>query len=275
MRPSNIREMRELLERIVIDRCEPRSNDRPIDPCRSRLDSGAPAPSVIRSRRYARPVSTSTDALDTQQRLAHLEQRDERLIQLLDLLSQRTTAPAKSGRDWDAYAAVIASFIGILALAVAGYTAYVQRRQLRAQVWPHVQLYYSGVNLTFTASNWGTGPARITAMRVTVDGKPVKNWAEVERVAGFPEEGHMRRSSFSDAVVPAGKDFVLIQPGDSDVARTKFTELFPDHEHPISIIVCYCSVLDDCWVEATGNIHLSANTDSDECPIPDAERFKE
>jgi hypothetical protein len=86
------------------------------------------------ARGYARPVSPSPDAVDTQQRLAQLEQRDERLTQLVDLLAQRATAPAKSGRDWDAYAAVIASFIGLLALSVSGYTAYVQRQQLRGAV---------------------------------------------------------------------------------------------------------------------------------------------
>ena len=55
-------------------------------------------------------MSTPPDALDVETRIAHLEQRDHRLTQLLELLAQRTTAPAKPGRDGDAYAAVIASF---------------------------------------------------------------------------------------------------------------------------------------------------------------------
>jgi hypothetical protein len=65
---------------------------------------------------------------------------------------------AKAGRNRDAYAAVIASFIGILALAISGYTAYVQRQQLRAQVWPHLRLEFSGVHRSFSAINQGTGP---------------------------------------------------------------------------------------------------------------------
>jgi hypothetical protein len=35
---------------------------------------------------------------------------------------------------------VIAAGIGLLALLVAGYTAYLQRQQVRAQVWPRVEV---------------------------------------------------------------------------------------------------------------------------------------
>src|SRR5262245_5394597 len=104
---------------------------------------------------------STPETLDVEARITHLEQRDQRLTQLLEVLAQRPAAPAKTGRDWDAYAAVIASFIGILALSVSAYTAYVQRRQLRAQVWPHLELKYSTVALTFSATNAGTGPARV------------------------------------------------------------------------------------------------------------------
>jgi hypothetical protein len=220
-------------------------------------------------------MSTPPETLDAETRIAHLEQRDQRMTQLLELLAQRTAAPAKSGRDWDAYAAVIASFIGMLALAVSGYTAYVQRRQLRAQVWPHVELKYSTVNLTFYASNTGTGPARVTAMRVTVDGAPVNTWDDVHKIAGFSNEDHLYRSNLSNGVVSPGKDFILIQPGDSETSRIKFAELFPRRKHAISIIVCYCSVLDECWVSAAGDTGIIADPESDECPITATERFKD
>jgi len=110
---------------------------------------------------------------DVEERIARLEQQDQRLTRALELLAQRDAARAvKPGRDWDAYAAVIASFVGILALAVSGYTAYEQRQQLRAQVWPYLQLWRSDVNVGFYITNQGTGPARIIAARVMVDGTP-------------------------------------------------------------------------------------------------------
>ena len=220
-------------------------------------------------------MSTSRDALDIDARIAQLEQRDQRLTQLLDLLVQRTIAPAKSGRDWDAYAAVIATFIGILAVAVSGYTAYVQRQQLRAQIWPHLQLRYSSVNLRVWAENEGTGPARVTAMRVTVDGTPVRSWGDVEKVAGFTDETGLHRSSFSQAVLPAGREHDIIVTTDSDLGRAKFRELLPNGKHAISIIVCYCSVLGDCWTATGGNSHLDSDAGPSECPVADAERFEE
>lgn len=38
------------------------------------------------------------------------------------------------------YDAVVATFIGVLALLVSAYTAYTQRQQVRAQVWPYVEI---------------------------------------------------------------------------------------------------------------------------------------
>jgi hypothetical protein len=42
----------------------------------------------------------------------------------------------KEKRRASRYDAVIATFVGFLALCVSGYTAYMQRQQVRAAVWP-------------------------------------------------------------------------------------------------------------------------------------------
>jgi hypothetical protein len=212
---------------------------------------------------------------DIDARIARLEEQDQRLTQVLEVLAQRDAAPAKAGKNWDAYAAVIASFIGLLALAVSGYTAYVQRQQLRAQVWPHLELEFSSVMLSFWASNQGTGPARVTAMRVAVHGRPVRNWEDVEKAAGFVEAEHLLRSSFSTSVLPAGKDFVLIRPADSEQGRTRFQDLLPGHKHAITITVCYCSVLDECWTAMLGFRRIVREYASSDCPITPEERFTE
>ena len=47
--------------------------------------------------------------------------------------------PSAPKRNWDASAAVIAAFIGLLALLLSAYTAHLQRTQVRAQVWPALQ----------------------------------------------------------------------------------------------------------------------------------------
>ena len=223
-------------------------------------------------------VSTSGTG-DVEGRLARLEQRDERLTRALEQLAQREGGPvAKPGRDWDAYAAVIASFIGLLALAVSGYTAYVQRQQLRAQVWPHVVLWYSNVNLGLYVSNQGTGPARIAAVRVTVDGAPVKTWKDVQRVAGFTGDEGVILSTVHSLVLPADKDRPILQPRENEQSRVRFKDLLRNEAHPISITICYCSTLDDCWTAGFGNVSPEVIVDGrpqppDACPIPAAEQF--
>jgi len=220
-------------------------------------------------------VSESCDG-DIEERLTRLEQRDQRLTRALELLGQRAAAPAeKAGRNWDTYAVAVASFIGLLALAVSGYTAYVQRQQLRAQVWPHVELLEMNNSnlLSFFATNQGTGPARVIAMRVTVGGVPIRTWSGVRKAAGFTDE-NLAWGDLRHAVLIPGKDFTIFQPGDDEQSRAKFRELLGG-KHPLAMTICYCSVLDECWVSSSSIEEDSHARSPDACPITAAERFAE
>ncbi len=226
------------------------------------------------------------DTGDVQQRMARLEQQEERLTRARELLAQRDAAPAgKRRRDWDALAAVIASFIGFLALAVSAYTAYVQREQLRAQgeqlraqVWPHLDLSYSTVDagMGWSATNQGTGPAQVIAMRVVVDDRAVTTWGDVKKAAGYsPGEG-ITTSWIHQMVIPPGKEIAFVRPHDDDRSRARFKELLPGGAHVLEVTLCYCSVLEECW--ATGATPLRRSTVSgprDSCPIKASERFEQ
>ena len=51
------------------------------------------------------------------------------------------------------YDAVIATFVGLCALCVSGYTAYVQRQQVRAVVWPILEFQTSNApDIHFTVA---------------------------------------------------------------------------------------------------------------------------
>ena len=204
---------------------------------------------------------------EVEQRLARLEATEQRLVRAIELLEQH----ARPHTNWDAVAAVIASVIGAVALAVSAYTAHVQRQQLRAQVWPRLELGYSSVEMTMFVNNAGTGPARVTAVRVTVDRVPVKTWNDVQNKAGFRDGALLNRSGLSHRVLPADKQAVIIKPSDNEQSRNKFRDLLPGGTHAVDIAVCYCSVLDECW--ATG-IDDNDNEPRD-CPIAESERFKE
>lgn len=212
---------------------------------------------------------------DLEERIARLEQQDERLTRALELLAGREAAPAvKAGRDWDAYAAVIASFIGLLALAISGYTAYVQHQQLRAQVWPHLQIWESDINLGLYITNQGTGPARVASVRVRVGGAPVKTWADVWKTAGFTDEEGVISSSIGGVVLPPGKDYTLLLPADNEQSRVKFKELVSSGTRTLSMTVCYCSILKECWVDTFGASQDRELRSADTCPIPAGEKFR-
>ena len=72
----------------------------------------------------------------------------------------------KERRGTSRYDAIIATFVGFLALYVSGYTAYMQCQQVRATVWPILQFDSSNApDIHFTLANKGVGPA-ITRRRV-------------------------------------------------------------------------------------------------------------
>ncbi|PYK42107.1 MAG: hypothetical protein DME46_12310 [Verrucomicrobia bacterium] len=108
----------------------------------------------------------------------------------------------KQTRGASRYEAVIATFVGLCALCVSGYTAYMQRQQVRAAVWPILQFDSSNApDIHFTLANKGVGPAIIRDVILKVDGQPVRNWREaLERILG-PGEHHASESDMSGRVL--------------------------------------------------------------------------
>src|SRR5262245_39012979 len=92
-------------------------------------------------------------------------------------------------RSASRYETFIATFIALLAVCVAGYTAYMQRQQVRAAVWPILQFDSSNApDIHFTLANKGVGPALIRHVIVKVDNQPVKNWDEAMKKLLGPGE---------------------------------------------------------------------------------------
>src|SRR6476660_7913039 len=84
----------------------------------------------------------------------------------------------RATRGASRYDAVIATLVGLCALCVSGYTAYMQRQQVRAMVYPILEVGSSNGPIKLTLANKGVGPAMIRNVVVRVDGQPVKNWLE-------------------------------------------------------------------------------------------------
>lgn len=151
-------------------------------------------------------------------------------------------APPRPAHNWDAITAMIAVMIGVLALLVSGYTAYVQRQQVRAQVWPRLLLAQFTSENAMKMLNKGVGPALVRSVRVAVDERPQHGWKGVVAALGLPPSP-LRTSTIGDYVVSANEAVPVIMFADKE----RFREFRDASRARLSIDICYCSTLDDCW----------------------------
>lgn len=144
-------------------------------------------------------------------------------------------------RDWNGVSAVIAALIGLLALCVSGYTAWLQRQQVRAQVWPYIESGLSQSGRYVLLANKGVGPARIGTVQMFVDGKPHPDWNSIFDALGL-EFDPPPYSTVHGIVISAGG--VVQQLAFRDEAQfLQFDSLYAR----LDVAVCYCSSLGECW----------------------------
>jgi len=176
------------------------------------------------------------------------------------------------GREirWDAAAAVIASLVGLLALAVAGYTAYIQRQQVSAQVWPYLLWANSDNQMDFMWINKGVGPAIVKSAQVLVAGIPQHNWTAVMRSLQL-EPIKYGQSTFNGNVLSAGETLEWVKFMDH-ASFQRFRETA--RRAKLDFKVCYCSTLGDCWVNDTSKGNGNVRIPVDKCPaVPESQQF--
>ena len=186
----------------------------------------------------------------------------------------RAKVKPKRARNWDALAAVLAALIGFLALMVSGYTAYVQREQVRAQVWPYLLAGNDDGNQAIYVYNKGVGPAIVKTAQVFVDGKPQPDWAHVLAAFGLEEHGYSQ-SSLNPNVISAGEEVRIIHLGD----KARWQAFREAATSRMTMDICYCSTLDECWMYSDQHpVGYKSSAQLvhpiDRCPyIPDAQVF--
>jgi len=172
-------------------------------------------------------------------------------------------------RDWNGVSAIIAALIGLLALCVSGYTAYIQRQQVRAQVWPYLEPGISGSKRGLLLFNKSVGPALIEGVQVLVDGKPQRNWKAVFNALGLNYDHHIPYSTISGVVIPANDhiDQLLFPTGDD-------FNLFVRESKRLELRLCYCSSLGECWTYGDiGTLPGAVHQAVAQCPARGADQF--
>jgi len=174
---------------------------------------------------------------------------------------------------YDAVAAVIAALVGMLALLVAGYTAYIQRQQVRAQVWPRLVLGHSNVEgrYEFTVLNQGVGPAIVQSVQVLVSGKPVSGWHALEKLFGFTPRSPGVFSTLNKMVLTPGERLHWIRfqnLADIDAFTADWARFHVEAQ------VCYSSTLGESWLVVFHPGELANPREVSSCPkLPVSAQF--
>jgi hypothetical protein len=179
------------------------------------------------------------------------------------------------------YDAVIATLVGFLALCVSGYTAYMQRQQVRAAVWPILEFSSSnGPDIHFTVSNKGVGPAIIRHVIVKVDGQPLKNWPEVLDKLMGPGKHSYSESDITGHVFAAGESMDVFTPHDPEgnALTEKSNPLWIQMNKGrgrVSVEICYSSTLGECWTLRAAGLAPGTTTETRRCPTPSVTSFQQ
>jgi hypothetical protein len=170
------------------------------------------------------------------------------------------------------YETVVATFIALLAVCVAGYTAYMQRQQVRAAVWPILEFDTSnGPDIHFALSNKGVGPAIIRHVIVKVDDQPVKNWNEVLDKLTGPGQHRYSESDITGHVFAAGESMNVFTPHDpqgnplTDRSNPLWMELNKDRGR-VSVEICYSSTLGESWTLRASELAPGLTIETRRCP---------
>lgn len=177
------------------------------------------------------------------------------------------------GRSWiDLVVAFSVIFISLVSLFIAMRQNRVMERQLSASVWPYVQFDNSNYDssrqeraISLSLNNGGVGPARILALSLDYEGQPVDGWLALLNACCNPERkpvANIVSSGSIGRVLPANGEIRLLrlqrEPGEDPVWDALNTRRFK-----IRGSVCYCSVLDQCFVTQLGGTTAQ--------PVPDCE----
>lgn len=169
---------------------------------------------------------------------------------------------------WQTVLSVVGVFIAVIALYAALKESAAVRQQTAAAVWPFVQLliedFDTGDDAGFAMSfeNVGVGPARLHAVRLELDGRPVRDWADAVAAVGGEPTANVSRNFVAGRVLRPDETVDVIRTMDADLARRLQSAVGSAENY---IVYCYCSIFDECWLaDSRGDIQRPEPVES--CP---------
>tara|TARA_Y100001933_G_scaffold50415_1_gene49289 strand:+ start:4613 stop:5275 length:663 start_codon:yes stop_codon:yes gene_type:complete len=185
-------------------------------------------------------------------------------------------APAVAGPDrkpwhrhFETVGSISAIVVGVAALYVSWDQGRVMREEVRASVWPALQVdgfasrEEGGLSLGLRVQNAGVGPARVERIAIEHRGEQVPDLDAM--LALMPADGDLSLQTLEGRIIAAGD---IVQPFSlhyADAIAEDAVDVMGRLSAQWSVEVCYCSVLDQCWVAGQDR---AAPAEVDDCDGP-------
>lgn len=171
-----------------------------------------------------------------------------------------------NGNKAEMLIAVCAVISSIAAVYIAWDQARVMRSQEKADVWPMIQLTHQTsietgeTSYALEIQNAGVGPALIDSYLIMIPDtgwtKDFKGMVRYLMPDSIGEPG-WANTSLDGRVMRQGDKLIAISgnytPSDevSTAMQVRLEEYVTGKRDPAEVFVCYCSILEDCWVSTT------------------------
>jgi hypothetical protein len=169
---------------------------------------------------------------------------------------------------WQTVLSLVGVFIAVVALYATLAESDAARKQTAAAVWPFVQLTFhdhlseNGAVFRISMTNAGVGPARMRSMRVLLDGVPLRDWHHAMELVGETGTHRLGQSFIGRRVLIPGEAVNMVDTTDRVLVEKFLGRLAAPGN---SIIYCYCSIFDACWV-VDSDKDLQTPEPVDKCP---------
>jgi len=170
----------------------------------------------------------------------------------------------------DFFIAMAALVVSILTTATLVYQTHIIQEQYSAAIWPYLTIstITNPNGRSIRLDNDGLGPALVRSAQLSVDGKAVPAWNDLERILSNDPLSKKAvggsRAKRSESSVDAS---TILRPVDS---QTIFSITLPKGvpldlllRHPLAIDLCYCSLNNSCW-----KLHTTPGVTSGHPPQP-------
>ena len=168
--------------------------------------------------------------------------------------------PRRSGvHKIDIFVGACALLVSVVSLFIAYRSNQVQDRMLEATIWPYLFWDSSNIDeqrrveqISLGFRNMGVGPAKIESLQLSYKGQLLAGFKDLVQACCKAEVEPLKQWSSQTAeinpsVIPAHDEirFFALDKTEQNVALWDKLER---ERYKLVAQVCYCSVLEDCWL---------------------------